>query len=123
MANKREFKKYVDALGVSLIDEMVSTFYNVPGADKDKIAKAIEKVLGGVAKAKNNANVFFDRGHKSFASHEEYAKAKTEFFNTLFEKINKEFADDVNEALKLFNSAIPEAEKARNKQIAVEVQK
>ena len=123
MANKREFKKYVDALGVSLIDEMVVVYHNVKGADKDQISKAIEIVLVGVAKAKNNANVFFDRGVKSFESHEAYSKAKAAFFKTLFEKINKEFADDVNEALKLFNATIPNDEKERNKALAVEVQK
>lgn len=123
MASKREFKKYVDALGVSLIDEMVTVFYNVKDVDKDKISKAIEKVLLGVAKAKNNANVFFDRGPKSFGSEEEYVKAKKAFFKGLFEKINKEFADDVNEALKLFNSAVPEEQKKLNKDLAVEVQK
>lgn len=118
MANKREFKKYVDALGASVIDEMVSAFYNVKGADKDKISKAIEMTLGAIGKAKNNANVFFDKGTRAFDSVEEYSKAKKDFFRSLFNKIETEFSDDVNAALKLFNEALPEDEKARNKEIA-----
>ncbi len=27
MANKREFKKYVDAIGASVIDEMIAAYY------------------------------------------------------------------------------------------------
>ena len=118
MANKREFKKYVDALGASVIDEMVVSYYNVKGADRDKISEAIEATLGAIGKAKNNANVFFDKGAKAFESPEEYSKAKKSFFRTLFNKIENEFGEDVNKALKLFNKALPEEEKARNKEIA-----
>lgn len=118
MANKREFKKYADALGASVIDEMVSAFYNVKGADKDKISKAIEMTLGAIGKAKNNANVFFDKGVRAFANVEDYNKAKKDFFKALFNKIETEFSDEINAALKVFNEALPEEEKARNKEIA-----
>ena len=40
MANKREFKKYVDALGASIIDEMISAYHNVKGVDRDKKCSA-----------------------------------------------------------------------------------
>ena len=118
MANKREFKKIVDTLGASIIDEMISAYYNVKGADKDKISKAIEGTLGSVGKAKNHANVYFDKGVRAFGSIEEYSKAKKAFFKALFDKIQKEFDDDVNASLKLFNDALPADEKARNKEIA-----
>lgn len=118
MANKREFKKYADSLGASIIDEMVSAYYNVEGADKDKITEAIEATLGALGKAKNNANIYFDKGAKAFGSVEEYSKAKKEFFKKLFDKIETEFGEDVNAALKIFNAALPAEEKARNKEAA-----
>jgi len=118
MANKREFKKYADALGASIIDEMISAYYNVEGADRDKIAHAMETVLGAIGKAKNNANITFDKGVSAFGGIEEYAKAKKVFFRSLFDKIETEFSEEVNAALKLFNAALPAEEKARNKQYA-----
>lgn len=118
MANKREFKKYVDALGASIIDEMISAYYNVKDSDRDKISQAIEATLGAIGKAKNNSNVYFDKGTKAFSTVEEYTKAKREFFRALFNKIENEFNDEINQALKLFNEAIPADEKARNKEVA-----
>lgn len=120
MANKRNFKKFADCLGASVVDEMVSAYYNVKGADKEKISEAIELTLGAIGKAKNNSNVFFDKGVKAFGSIEEYSKAKKSFFKALFAKIEQEFNDDINAALKVFNSALPEEEKARNKKAAAE---
>ena len=112
MANKREFKKYADALGASVIDEMISAYYNVKNADRDKIAESMQKVLGAIGKAKNNSNVYFDRGPKAFGSMAEYAKAKKKFFKALFDKIETEFSEEINEALKVFNAALPAEEKA-----------
>ena len=120
MANKREFKKYVDALGASACDEMMYAFYTVEGADKDAISKAIEKVLLATNKARMNSNIFFDCGVKAFADHKEYSKAKAAFFKALFEKVSKEFSEEVNEALKEFNAAIPAEEKERNKAAVAE---
>lgn len=118
MANKRDFKKYADALGASVIDEMVSAYYNVKDADKDKITESMKMVLGAIGKAKNNANVFFDRGPKAFENLKEYSKTKKAFFKSLFDKIETEFSEEVNAALKVFNAALPEEEKARNKAAA-----
>lgn len=118
MANKREFKKYADALGASVIDEMISAYYNVEGADKDKITTAIQQTLGAIGKAKNNANVYFDRGHKAFDDMKAYAKAKRAFFRALFDKIETEFSEEVNAALHTFNEALPAEERARNKEAA-----
>lgn len=118
MANKREFKKFVDSLGASVLDEMISAYYNVKDADRDKITEAIEKTLGAIGKAKNNANVYFDRGPKAFENMTEYAKAKAAFFKALFNKIETEFNEEVNQALKVFNGALPEEVRQRNKELA-----
>ncbi len=118
MANKREFKKYVDALGSSVCEEMMTSYYNVEGADKKKIAAAIEKVLAAIGKAKDNANVYFDRGVRAFEDHKAYSKAKQTFFKNLFNKITTEFGEDINLALKDFNAALPASAKAANKEAA-----
>ncbi|MBD5328564.1 MAG: hypothetical protein HDS03_01535 [Bacteroides sp.] len=120
MANKREFKKYVDALGASACDEMMYAYHTVEGADKNAIAKAIEKVLLATNKARMNANIFFDRGVKAFEDHKAYAKAKEAFFKALFEKVSNEFTEEVNAALKDFNAALPAEEKEKNKAAVAE---
>lgn len=111
MANKREFKKYVEAVGASACDAMMATYYNVEGADKEAIEKAIVKVLGAVGEAKVNSNVAFDKGVKAFENQSDYSKAKGEFFNKLFDKINGDFAKNIDDALKIFNATIPQAVK------------
>lgn len=111
MANKREFKKYVEAVGASACDAMMATFYNVDGADKDAILKSLKMVLGAVGSARSNANVTFDKGVKAFDSPKEYGKAKKEFYSKMFVKINDDFSKDIDEALKVFNGAIPQAVK------------
>ena len=120
MANKREFKKYVDALAAAACDEMMYSYYTVEGADKDAIAKAIEKVLVASEKARMNSNVYFDRGVKAFESEEAYIKAKREFFKALFKKVSGEFSTDMDAAIKEFNAALPAEEKARNKAAVAE---
>lgn len=42
MANKREFKKYVETVGASVCEAMMATYYNEPSVDKKEITKAIE---------------------------------------------------------------------------------
>lgn len=116
MPNKREFKKYADALGASVVEEMMIAYYNVEGADKDAISEAVGKVLGAIEKAKDNANVYFDRGPKSFADHKEYSAAKRKFFRSLFNKIESDFDAEVNEAIKQFNNALPESYKTAQKE-------
>jgi len=118
MPNRREFKKYVDAVGASIIDEMISAYYNVEGVDRDKIAQAMENLLGAIGKAKNNSNINLDRGSGAFADKKEYSVSKRKFFKSLFDKIETEFNVEINESLKLFNSALPAEEKARNKEFA-----
>ncbi len=114
MANKREFKKYVDAIAADVCSEMMTVYYNVEGADREAIAKAVEKVLIAAEKAKVNSNIFFDRGARSFGDMKEYSKAKAEFFKSLFTKISSEFTSELDEAIKDFNNAVPEAVKKQN---------
>ena len=118
MANKREFKKFVDELGATVIDEMIDAYRNVKDVDQEKIAQAMEMLLGAIVKAKNNSNVYFDRGERAFEDKKAYSKAKKEFFTALFNKIQTEFGEEVNQALKLFNSALPAEERERNKAYA-----
>ncbi len=66
MANKRDFKKYVESVGAAICDEMMIAFYNVEGIDQEKTQESIAKVLGAVGKATSNSNVFFDKGQKAF---------------------------------------------------------
>ena len=118
MANKREFKKYADALGSSACEQMVYIYETTDNVDKDKVAKAIEKVLCAVAAAKSNSDVTFDKGVKAFANLVEYSKAKKDFYRKLFDKINDNFHAQIDEALKLFNEAVPEEVKKDNKEAA-----
>lgn len=114
--NKQQFKKAVEAVGASICNEMMTVYYNEKGVDQDKISRAVAKVLGATAAAKSNANVFFDKGRKAFASDQEYSKAKHEFFKKLFNKIHEDFNKEISDALKLFNEAVPQAVKDANKQ-------
>lgn len=116
MANKREFKKYVEALGSSACESMVEVYDTVENVDKDQVAKAIEKVLYAVTAAKNNADVTFDKGVKAFSNLGEYSKAKKDFYRQLFTKINEDFNKGIDEALKIFNAAVPEEVKKENKE-------
>ncbi len=118
MANKREFKKYVDALGASVVSEIAAAYENVPEANKEELQKAYSQVLGAVGAAKSNANRFFDRGRKGFADAKEYGKTKEEFFKSLFNKIENDFNEQVKAAIKVFNAALPASEKEANKEAA-----
>lgn len=118
MPNKRDFKKYVDALGASVVEEMMVAYYNVEGADRKAIADAVGKVLAAIEDAKNKSNVYFDRGHKAFADQRDYSKEKHEFFRALFNNIETEFGKEIDESIKAFNAALPESYKAAQKQAA-----
>lgn len=113
--NKQQFKKAVESAGASICNEMMTVYYNVEGTDRDKVARAVATVLGATATAKCNANVFFDRGRKAFETPEAYRKAKGDFFKKLFARIRADFNEKINEALRLFNEAVPQAAKDANK--------
>ena len=120
MANKREFKKFADALGASLVEEMMIAYYNVEGADRQAISEAVGTVLDAVDNAKNNSNVYFDRGAKAFENKKEYGAEKRKFFKALFNKIIGDFNAEVSSALKKFNGALPAEVKEAQKKVAAE---
>ena len=118
MANKREFKKFVTAVGAGVAEDMLVNYHCNPGMDKAKVDECIGRVLLAVTKAVSDANVFFDKGARAFENKKEYIKAKEEFFKQLFKKINSEFVAELDGALKEYNSAVPADVKARNKENA-----
>lgn len=120
MANKREFKKYVEAVGASVCEDMMSALYTVEGADKEAISKAIEKAICAVGAARSNANVTFDKGVKAFPSLKEYSVAKKDFYKKLFVKVSDDFTKELDETLKIFNAAIPAVVKEENKKAVAE---
>ena len=117
MANKREFKKIVEYVGDSTCGTMAEVYDTVESADKDIIAKSVEKVLCAVAAAKSNADITFDKGVKAFDSLKEYSKAKKSFYRQLFKKIIDDFNKEIEEAVNLFNTAIPQDVKEGNKAV------
>ena len=114
--NKRDFKKYVESVGDSACASMVDVYESVENVDKAKVADAVEKVIGAVAAAKSNADITFDKGVKAFNSLQEYSKAKKAFFRQLFNKIYEDFYKQLDEAVKEFNSAVPDDVKKENKE-------
>ncbi|MCH5230932.1 MAG: hypothetical protein J1F43_03970 [Muribaculaceae bacterium] len=118
--NKRDFKKYVESVGDSAISSMVEVFDSVENIDKGKVADAVEKMIAAVAAAKSNADVTFDKGVKAFENLAEYSKAKKSFYKQLFKKIYEDFYKELDEAVKTFNSAVPEEVKQENKAAAAQ---
>lgn len=119
MANKRVFKKEAEAIGASVCESMMTSYYNVEGVDKEAVEKAIAKVLGAVAAARSNADITFDKGVKAFETLGEYSKAKKEFYKKLFTKISNDFNAEIDQAVKQFNAAIPQSVKDSQKESIV----
>lgn len=115
MANKRDFKKYVDSVGASVCEAMMTTYYNVKDVDKEAVEKAMGMTLAAVENARAHSNIFFDKGSKAFESGKEYSKEKKDFFDKLFDKINADFSKEIDAAIKVFNAAIPQQAKEENK--------
>lgn len=107
MANKRIFKKYVNNVTATLINDMMATTYMFEGIDKDAVDKAIINLVKGNESALLKANVKFDKTLKGFESSKLYHQAKAKFYHDLYKKINKEFKECVNESLATFNNAFP----------------
>lgn len=118
--NKRTFKKKVEALGALICDEILVSYYNVDGINKDEAGEACAKVLKAVGEARANSNVFFDRGRRGFANDKEYSQAKKAFFKALFGKINNDFDKEIAEGLKMFNGSIPAEVREANKKLVSE---
>lgn len=116
MANKRDFKKYVECLGATVCENMMTSYYNVEGIDHEAVEQAIGKVLGASGAAKSHANIFFDKGEKAFADKKEYLTEKKRFFKALFQKIASDFEAEMGAALKQYNAAIPESVRKQQKE-------
>lgn len=111
MANKREFKKSVDALSAAIADEMMASYYNVKDANREKIAEAITKIVSAVAKAKEQSNKLFKKGVKEFESLAAYNKAKAAHTKEMYAKAIADYNDALAEALKAYNEGMPKADK------------
>lgn len=116
MANKRVFKKSAEAIGASVCESMMTTYYNTEEVDKNAIEQAIAKVLGAVGAARSNANITFDKGVKAFDSLAEYSHAKKDFYKKLFTKISDDLNNELDQALKQYNGAIPKSVKEAQKE-------
>ncbi len=115
MANKREFKKYINTVSDNIISDMTYACYSVKDANKDLIEQAVIEVLKAGATAIMKSNVKFDKTRRAFDNQHDYLKAKDSFFHNMYRTINKEFAAAVNDAVKKFNSAVPAAVKEAQK--------
>lgn len=107
MANKREFKKSVEALSSALVDEMMASYYNVKEADRDKISQAITKIVAAMDKAKRDSGVLFGKGVKEFENLAAYNKAKAKHSKDKYAAAIAEYNDALGEALKAYNEGMP----------------
>lgn len=116
MANKREFKKYVNAVCDNIISDMTYASLTLEGVDTKAIDDCCIDILKAGSLAIMKSNVKFDKTERAFDNKADYNKAKFHFFRELYKKTNKEFAASLNEAIKKFNTAVPSA--AKEAQIA-----
>lgn len=120
MANKRQIKKSTEAIASSVCESMMFSYYNVPGIDQELVEKAIANILTATGAVKHESNRIFGKGVKEFANKDAYLKAKRIFFKELFSSVIKNFNKALEEAMKLYNSAIPAEVKAEYKKLASE---
>lgn len=108
MANKRDFKKSVDALSSALVDEMMASYYNVKDADREKISQAIAKIVTAMGKARKDSNKLFGKGVKEFESLAAYNAAKANHSKEKFKNAIAEYNNALGEALKAYNEGMPQ---------------
>lgn len=120
MASKRDFKKYVEAVGSSACGAMVEAYGMYEKADRQAIADSIKKTISAVENARDHSNIYFDKGYRAFPDKKAYSKAKKDFFKKLFAKVNSDFKKELNAALKTFNGALPKEALEDNKAAAAE---
>lgn len=111
MANKREFKKSVEALSSALVDEMMANYYNEKDADRDKISKAITKIAMAMEVAKKTAGQLFNKGVKDFENLAAYNRAKSVFTREKYQEAIANYNEALGEALKIYNEAMPKNDK------------
>lgn len=111
MANKRVFKKSVDALSSAIVDEMMASYYNEKEANRELISSAIAKVLKAMQEAKIETNKMFDKGVKDFDNMGAYNVAKMKFNREKYDKAIENFNNSLGEAMKDYNEAMPKNSK------------
>lgn len=107
MANKRQFKKSLDALSSALVNEMMASLYNVEGAEASKINEAISKIAGAMVKAKKDTNKLFGKGMKEFENLAAYNASKAKFTKEKYDSAIAAYNDSLGEALKAYNEGMP----------------
>lgn len=107
MANKRQFKKSLDALSSALVDEMMASYYNVKDADREKISQAITKIVAAMGKARKDSGKLFGKGVKEFENLAAYNKAKTLHTKEKYDAAIAGYNEALGEALKAYNEAMP----------------
>lgn len=107
MANKREFKKSLEALSSALVSEMMASMYNVKEADSKKIGDAITTLTGAMLQAKKEAGKMFDKGVKEFENLANYNAAKAKFTKEQYKNAIAKYNDALKEALQAYNEAMP----------------
>lgn len=110
MANKRQFKKSLEALSSALVNEMMANMYNEKEADSKKINEAITKVVGAMLKAKQDTSVLFGKGMKEFAHLKDYNNAKSLHNKEKYRQAIANYNEALGEALKLYNEGMPKNE-------------
>lgn len=110
MANKREFKKSVDALSSALVNEMMASYYNESAADREKISQAITKIVAAMGRAKQDTNRLFRKGVKEFDNLAAYNKAKSLHTKEKYNKAIADYNEALAEALKAYNEGMPKTE-------------
>lgn len=116
MANKRSFKKYVAYLTNNVCQDMMIQSCNNNQVNHELIDEAIIDVLKAGGDAVINSNVQFDKCKCAYDGNiRAYRADKAKFNRSLFKKINNDFLNAIENALKKFNSAIPQEIKDQNK--------
>lgn len=118
MANKKEFKKYVTYLANNVCQDMMIEYYNVENANLELIDEAVIDVLTAAESAILKSNFQFDKSLSAFDNARQYRSEKAKFNRNLFHKINAEYVAAIDNALKKFNSAIPQVVKDKNRTLA-----
>lgn len=107
MANKREFKKSVEALSSALLDEMMASYYNEKEADREKISSAIAKVIQAMQNARVDVNKAFGKGVKDFDSIKEYNAAKIKHNKDKYNQAVENYNNMIGQALQDYNEGMP----------------
>lgn len=104
MANKRDFKKNLSEVTELLLGELNIAAYEAETEEKAEILNgAMADVLKAYSLALIKSNVKFDKAPKAFASEHEYHKSRRAFFNEMYNKIYREYCDEIGQALSTLN--------------------